>query len=102
MNIGEAIKELRKKKGLSQTEFAQLCSLSQTSLSLIESGKTQPHENTINTIAEKLEVPPILLYFMTFSEKDVPERKKEAYRILGPAIKSLVNQLFSEELEQYA
>ncbi len=99
MNIGEVIKLMRKKRGFTQTRFAQMCDLSQTSLSLIEAGRTQPHPNTLKVIADKLQIPAALLYFISVGEEDIPEKKREAYKTLGPAIKALVLQLFDEEGE---
>jgi transcriptional regulator with XRE-family HTH domain len=50
MNIGQAIKEVRKNKNLSQGELAALIPLSQTSLSQIESGIKTPSTGTVKKI----------------------------------------------------
>lgn len=42
MNIGSIIKELRKEKGMSQTELAELLFTSQDTISLWERGKSFP------------------------------------------------------------
>lgn len=42
MNIGETIKELRKEKGMSQTQLATLLFVSQDTISLWELGKSLP------------------------------------------------------------
>ncbi|XHR94461.1 helix-turn-helix domain-containing protein [Mucilaginibacter sp. UC70_90] len=42
MNIGKAIKELRVNKKLNQSELAEACGLTQTSLSQIENGIKTP------------------------------------------------------------
>ncbi|MFD3001864.1 helix-turn-helix domain-containing protein [Pontibacter toksunensis] len=94
MKLGETIKELRKRKGFSQSEFAAKCSISPTSLSLIESGKKRPHAKTLDAICGALEIPEPFLYFLSTTESDIPEEKREAYKILGPTIKSMMNQLF--------
>lgn len=100
MNIGETIKELRKKKGISQTELAALCNITQTSLSQIEVGKKSPHESTLTKISKVLGVPVMYIYFLSFDENDVPEDKQEAYKILGPYIKQAINQLFTETTKE--
>lgn len=94
MNLGETIKDLRKSKGFNQSDFAAKCNISPTSLSLIESGKKRPHPKTLNDICLALEIPEPYLYFLSATESDIPENKKEAYKILGPTIKSMINQLF--------
>ncbi|RDV14532.1 XRE family transcriptional regulator [Pontibacter diazotrophicus] len=94
MNLGETIKELRKRKGFNQSEFAAKCNISPTSLSLIESGKKRPHTKTLDAICSALEIPEPFLYFLSTTESDIPEEKREAYKILGPTIKSMMSQLF--------
>ncbi len=48
MNIGIVIKELRKEKGLSQTQLASMLFVSQDTVSLWECGKSYPDiENII-------------------------------------------------------
>lgn len=42
MNIGSIIKELRREKGMSQTELAELLFTSQDTISLWERGKSLP------------------------------------------------------------
>ena len=52
MNIGKAIKGLRKEKGIAQNDFAKGCGISQTSISLIENGAKKPSAQTLNRIGE--------------------------------------------------
>lgn len=93
MNIGQAIKEIRKNKDLSQGELAALIPLSQTSLSLIESGAKNPSSATVKKICVALEISEPLLYVMATDEADIPEQKRELFRILFPAIKGMINQI---------
>lgn len=52
-----AIKTLRKKKNLSQNELAQMASITQAYLSLLETGKkTNPSLEILQRIAEALDV----------------------------------------------
>ena len=53
-NIGDKLKTYRKRKSMSQQEFAQLLGISQNYLSEIESGKHIPSLKTISQIAEKI------------------------------------------------
>ena len=47
MNIGLAIKSIRKKLSITQYELAEKCDLSQTSLSQIETGVKRPDSQHI-------------------------------------------------------
>lgn len=97
MTLGEVIKTLRAKKGLSQTQLAEMCELSQAALSQIESGRTQPQSTTMKTIAEKLEIPPAIIYFLSINEEDFPEHRRKTFRTLERAIRALVLQLLEDE-----
>jgi transcriptional regulator with XRE-family HTH domain len=97
MNIGKVIKELRKLKGVNQTDFAGSCGITQTSLSLIESGTKRPNPKTLKKICLNLEVPEMYLYILSAEEGDVPEEKKSLFKILFPTIESLVKQLWVDK-----
>lgn len=51
-NIGERIKELRKSKGINQTELAKIVNLSTTVMSMIEANRSNPSIETLNTMSE--------------------------------------------------
>jgi transcriptional regulator with XRE-family HTH domain len=93
MNIGKAIKELRKEKGISQTEFAELCGLTQTSLSQIETGTKRPNPKNLSKICKNLQIPEMYLYLLGAEETDVPTRNKELYKHLFPTIKTMLKDL---------
>ena len=97
MNIGKVIKSLRKQKGLSQTEFASKCDLTQTSLSMIETGTKRPNPKNLKKICEVLEVPEMYLYILSSEEKDIPENKKHLYKLLFPMIEKMIKELWLEE-----
>ncbi len=96
MNIGNAIKKLRKQKGMNQSEFGDKCGLSQTALSQIETGFSRPNKKTLEKICSVLEVPEFLLYLLSMDEEDVPDDKKQQYKSTYPLIKDLVINLFYE------
>lgn len=95
MNLGTAIKELRKSKGLSQIQLAKKASLSQTALSQIEKGK-RPGIQTLKKISTALEVPESLIYAMSIEKDDVPAHKQMLYEKLFPVIKGLVIQIATD------
>ena len=54
--LGLKIKELRKRKGLTQEQLAELIDVEQNSISVIESGRNFPTLGTLEKIAQILEV----------------------------------------------
>ena len=56
MELGEKIKALRKRHGLSQEELAERVEINSTHLSRLETGKYQPSIDVLKRLAESLEV----------------------------------------------
>ena len=54
--LGLKIKELRKRKGLTQEELAELIQMEQNSISVMESGRNFPTLVTLEKIAKVLDV----------------------------------------------
>ncbi|HUI41120.1 MAG TPA: helix-turn-helix transcriptional regulator [Terriglobia bacterium] len=67
MFIGQRIRELRERKGLSQNDIEEASGLRQWYLSWVEHGQTVPSLETLERIAAALEVP---LYWLFYSEDD--------------------------------
>ena len=95
MDIGKVIKILRKKQNINQKELAAQCEISQAYLSQIEGNQKEPHLSTLKIIAEKLNIPLPILFFMSLEERDISEKKREAFTMINPAIKSMLNEFFS-------
>jgi transcriptional regulator with XRE-family HTH domain len=92
MNLGNAIKELRKNKKLSQEKLAELAGIRQASLSQIENGK-RPGIETLKRISNALQVPESMIYIMGMEKDDVPKNKQILYDELFPIIQSLVMKI---------
>lgn len=56
MDIGSIIKELRKKRGLTQRELANICGLSEISIRSYENNTRKPKIENLKKIANSLEV----------------------------------------------
>ncbi|WP_299222199.1 helix-turn-helix transcriptional regulator [uncultured Aquimarina sp.] len=97
MEIGQIIGLLIKKRGLTQLEVAKRIGKSPTSLSHIVKGVHKPNPDTMEKICEVLGVPQGILYFLTVSEKDIPEDKLGMYKILAPSLKEFIVKIFGEE-----
>ena len=100
MNIGRVIKDLRKEKGFNQIEFAAKCSITQTSLSLIETDSQRPNPSTLKKICKVLDIHEMFLYILSVDEKDIPENKKEKFEILFPTIENMIKQLWADDKRQ--
>lgn len=94
MNIGNAIKEIRKSKGMSQLQLAEAADITQAALSGIENGN-RPNPGTLEKISHVLGVPESLIYAMAMEKGDVREEKRVLYDSLFPVIKGLILQIAS-------
>lgn len=94
MDIGSTIKNLRKQKGFKQTEFAEKCGLSQSYLSSIEKGRKEPTLSILKQIANTLSIPTPVLVFFAIDQEDIDPSKKDAFKLLEPSIKALINETF--------
>lgn len=97
MNIGIAIKSIRKKLSITQYELAEKCEISQTSLSQIETGVKRPSQRTISKVCNVLDIPESILYIVAMQDTDVPASKREVYELVYPSIKSLALQIVNTE-----
>jgi transcriptional regulator with XRE-family HTH domain len=95
MNLGKAIRELRKQQGLSQEQLAIASNITQAALSQIENGK-RPGSTTLKKISQSLKVPVSLIYVVGMEKDDVPKEKRLLYDQLFPVIQSLVMQISSK------
>lgn len=95
MNIGEVIKNTRKQRKQTQTEFASSCEITQTYLSQIENNSKEPNLATLKKISANLDIPLPILFYMSLNEDDISPEKREAFEIINPAVKSMLNEFFS-------
>ena len=94
MKIGTTIKELRVEKGIKQGVLAKSIGISQTSLSLIESGVKQPSQDTLKKVCDIFEIPQPFIYYLALEESDIPDKKKNLYKALEPKLKKDILSLF--------
>jgi transcriptional regulator with XRE-family HTH domain len=94
MNLGQAIKELRIKKGFNQGDFAAKCNITQAYLSLIENNKKEPNLSTLKKISSILDTPLPIIFFRAINEEDIPKENKEIYNTISPSINELISTVF--------
>ncbi len=94
MNLGNTIKIIRSKRGIRQNELAESTNLSQTYLSQIENNQKEPNLSTLKQICACLDVPLPVVFFLSLDEDDVPGNKKEAFKLVAPAINNFISEFF--------
>lgn len=94
MKTHEVIKLLIKNKGLNQKELCKKVGISQTAMSFILTGKTEPKTETLEKISEAVEVPIAIIKYLTLEEKDIPEHKKEIFKMLNPSMEAFIKEIF--------
>jgi transcriptional regulator with XRE-family HTH domain len=74
-HLGQRIRELRKERGMSQTELAEKSDVSLITISRIERGERDPHVMTLARIARGLGVQPfeLLRSVVYFGDEDNTE-----------------------------
>lgn len=99
MNFGEHIRVIRKDLGMTQKVLAARADIAQPGLAQIERGR-RASEQTIIRICRVLDIPLVLLIFMGV-EKEYYETDHERFKILYPALMTLVIQLIEEKHHKY-
>lgn len=95
MNLGTAIKTIRKQKGIRQINFAEMCDITQAYLSQIENNLKEPNISTLKKISENLNIPLPILFFMSLEIDDLEPGKKDAFKVIEPTFKTLLEQIVS-------
>lgn len=92
MDVGLAIKTLRIKNGMTQTQLAERCGMSTNAVSIIETGKAFPPKATVEKLCQAFGIPQSYLMLATIEESDIPDEKRVLYRaLLEPLRDELLN-----------
>ena len=82
MDIGDSIRKLRMWREMTQKELAQRIGMSANALCAIELNRSFPSKETIVKICRVLGIPVGYLLFFALTEEDIPQDKRELFRIL--------------------
>ena len=82
MEIGDSIRKLRMWREMTQKELAQRIGMSANALCAIELNRSFPGKETIVKVCRELGVPVGYLLFFALTEEDIPQDKRELFRIL--------------------
>lgn len=94
MNLGNAIKSVRKQKGYNQNQFSILCNITQAYLSQIENNHRDPNLSTLKTISSNLNTPLPILFFLSLDHSDIEPTKIDSFERIAPSVKSLISEFF--------
>ena len=94
MKFGKTIQELRKQKNISQDDFSKLCGISKNYLSQIENNRKNPTIEVLENISKHLKVPFGVISFLSIDTTEIDQEKREAYKIMAPAINAMIRELF--------
>jgi len=95
MNLGAAIKILRRKSLMSQSDFAEAIGITQPYLSLIEKNRKKPSLEVLEKISNSLKTPLPILFWFSVGRDDVPEDRQYIFDTLKPSIDKLVDEVFN-------
>ena len=90
MNIGEAIKILRKKRGVTQQELAERSGITQGFLSLVERGEREPALTFVDQVSRALKVPPQLVLLLACERHPRGRRYARPLRRITSALDELL------------
>lgn len=91
MELGTAIRDIRRQKGYNQKELAAKTGLSVNTLCLIECNNTFPQKGTIDKICEELKISMAYLLLHTVTDINLTEEKKEIFNDLLIMIKKIAS-----------
>lgn len=80
MNIGNALKDIRKGKKLTQKELANKIGISNTYLSEIENNSRKPNIDLVKTIADALDVNFLYLILKSLEAQDLKNENKADFK----------------------
>ncbi len=99
--IGERIKEIRKKNNLTQKKLAEKTSIDVTSISRYETGNQMPNLDTLVLISMALEVSLDYIVFgtskdFTFNKKETTSREETIFKSLAILLENNVIDYYNE------
>ena len=102
MPTGTKIKEIRKRKGLTQKQLGDLCGIADANIRKYENGKQNPKMETLQKIADALEVPASELISISFKPIETElKMAEEAERIINGLEKDTTRMLDVEILQNF-
>ena len=90
MDIGNAVRAIRKERGMTQKKLAERSGLSANALCSIEKNVSFPSKETVKRICEALDIPVSYLLFFSISDEDIPAEKLCIFQGLKNPIRDIL------------
>lgn len=98
MNIGQAIKMCRTRRGVSQAALANRARCSVSYLSMLENNQRDPTLSTLTNVAQALNVPIGILFFLASEHGELSGMDKELAGELARTALELLSEPVTEQL----
>lgn len=98
MNIGQAIKMCRTRRGLSQATLAKRAGCSVSYMSMLENNQRDPTLSSLTHIAQALSVPVGILFFLATEQGELEGMNKELAGELARTALELLSEPVTEQL----
>jgi len=95
MKLGKILKQIIKSKTMSQADLCKIVGITQSYLSLLETDKRSPVLLLLYKIADKLETPLSLIFWLAMERDDIKDSKKEAFDIIKPIADKLISEIIN-------
>lgn len=96
MNIGKSISNIRLSNKIARSDLARAVNISQSYLGQIENGAI-PSMTVLLKICQFFKIPLSVLMWLSTENTDIPENKKELYRLFKIPIDSMMLELSKNE-----
>jgi len=93
MHIGEVLKQIRNKHGLTQKQVSDKVKITQAYLSHIESGNYNPSEECLKKLAKLYGIPSEIIHLATLDKNRVPKNKRKFFSDLKDPLLKLFIEL---------
>lgn len=91
MNIARSIRLTRLARGVSQQDLASATGISQSYLSLLESGRKEPSLAMIRTLAEGLDISEDLIFLSAIEYSELHEDSADVLSLLAEQLLTLIS-----------
>lgn len=98
MNVGQAIKMCRTRRGVSQSDLARRAECSVSYLCLLENNKRDPTLSTLTKVAQALNVPVGILFFLAAEHSELTGMDKELAGELARTALELLSEPVTDQL----
>ena len=98
MNVGQAIKMCRTRRGVSQNDLARRAECSVSYLSMLENNRRDPTLSTLTKVAQALNVPMGILFFLASEHGELTGMDTDLAGDLARTALELLSEPFSEQL----